>query len=150
MKKVILTLCLLAATVFLSPLHAQTYRLEGAIGEYGITMVLNSKLEGYYYYDNRPKIRFKIRISTKRACRGEEAIGIHLHSCKHLVWQEYTPKGVNSGEFEGAFYIRGVNYAPGMPYDMEPTAAYFEGVFRNKSNGKVYEVYLEEEYDSDF
>lgn len=141
---------MLAATVFLSPLQAQTYRLSGTIGEYGITMVLNSKLEGYYYYDSRPKTHFKIRISTKRACRGEEGIDVHLHSCKHIVWQEYTPKGVNSGEFEGAFRIRGVNFAPGMHYKDEPTAAIFEGVFRNKSNGKIYEVYLEEDYDIGF
>lgn len=143
MKK-LLSICLaLVACACMSSVQARSYKLEGAIGNYGITMVLNSNLDGYYYYDHRPKSRFKLK-ATKTPCRGDECMQVHLHWSKHVVWQEYTPDGKNSGVFEGVFYERGVDWAPGMSYDMEPTKGFFEGIFRNKSNGKIYDVYMEE------
>lgn len=120
--------------------------LTGAIGPYDIHMFLNTSLEGYYYYDSHPKNRFKLRISKKADYVWDEVDPVHFCGGGHLELQEYTSKGMNSGEFKGGIYLKGIMPEADLrdEEDMNSVAKIliFEGEFRNKSNDKVFEFHV--------
>ena len=97
----------------------------GNIGPYKITMFLNGytwepgEIAGYYYYNSRPKTKFKLKV---KKCEY-----INDKGTMRLILKEYTPKGNNTGTFNGTYDIcRG---------------KYYEGTFTN-SKGQKYKFEL--------
>jgi hypothetical protein len=124
---------------------------QGTIGPYKIHMVINQDVEkkgliGYYYYDNHPKTHFKLK-ATKCEDSGAFCCGVVYD----IILQEYTADGKNSGEFELGYDEHWINhvqppYEEGLPlccYDQMGIPEFITGTFRNKSNGKIFEVRLD-------
>jgi hypothetical protein len=84
------------------PQDEPAYR--GKIGQYKVTLVFytfnfdKGDVAGYYYYNDRPKTRFKL------VCRKNEGDPRGFNT---LVLDEYTPKGKNTGTFRGTLEGRG-------------------------------------------
>ena len=72
---------------------------SGNIGPYQITMYLygdnwrKGEIIGYYYYNDRPKYMFKLKVATCET--------INAKGTMKLVLKEYTHDGKNTGTFNG-------------------------------------------------
>lgn len=100
--------------------------LEGQIGPYAITMYLQdlslmdeSDIVGYYFYNDRPHSKFKLKMVSM--------VAVNAKGSMRLVLNEYTPKGFHSGTFNGQYECRG---------------DYYSGTFTN-SKGKKFDFTLE-------
>ena len=96
--------------------------VSGYIGPYRVFMHINIMAErgeycGYYYYTDRPKSRFSLKM-----IRNESAMA----GCRLTVY-EYTDNGNHTGTFSGYFSTRGTN---------------FSGTFTNTRTGKKYKFEL--------
>lgn len=76
---------------------------------------------GYYYYTDRPNIKMTLRLKQIEDVMNETTFRVSYH----VVLDEYTPKGFNSGTFDG--WIGALNY--------------YNGTFTN-SQKKEYEFFL--------
>ena len=109
------------------PMEDNGYQvLGGQIGTHAITMYLNDMstaeedgVIGYYYYNERPGSKFRLVVESMDAINAEGSM--------HLVLQEYTPDGFNSGTFDGQYECRG---------------DFYTGSFTN-SKGVVYDFTLQ-------
>ena len=135
MKRFILFVFSLVMLASMPKVEAKNHVFTGSIGPYKIHMVLNDQMQGYYYYDNRPKSHFKLVLTSQRDCAFEEHGS--KEACYKLTLQEYAPGGKNSGQFVGTYK---------SAYEYGYIGSEFTGVFTNKSNGKRYsfEVYCSE------
>ena len=84
--------------------------LEGHIGPYTITMNLDDlddavegDYAGYYYYNDRPQSKFRLRIA--------KFVAINAKGSMDLVLKEYSPQGAHTGTFNGQYECRGDYYA---------------------------------------
>ena len=126
MKKLIISLLVLlvsasSASVYAdSDSHSTVY--TGTIGDYKVHMVLDSNLEGYYYYDHRPDSHFKLVKTREVEC-------VECMLCVHITLQEYVPDtNKNTGEFVGLYrFCKNDGLA----------LTSFEGTWRNKSTGQT-------------
>lgn len=88
---------------------------KGSIGQYQITMTLNSKsLDGTYYYDVRPNSVFTLTC-TSVSKQGDGS--------REVVIEERTDQGTQSGTFRGT---------------VDKQCSVFSGYFTNNQNGKVF------------
>ena len=96
-------------------------KFTGKIGPYAITLFVNLEYAdedaevGYYYYNDRPKSRFTLRLV--------EYAAINAKGSMHLVLKEYSPKGNHTGTFNGQRELRGDGY---------------EGTFTNRKGEKFH------------
>lgn len=105
--------------------------LKGMIGEYPVTMFFTSNwwdddLQGYYYYNSRPKSHLKLKCT-----RHELEDSNNLTYVQYGVTiEEYTRKGSHSGTFVGVIFNRaGISTT-------------FSGTFTN-SKGKEFEFMVQ-------
>lgn len=104
----------------------ETTKFTGKIGPYAITLFLyppvwnEGEVAGYYYYDERPKTHFTLKLVKHEA--------VNAKGSMHMVMKEYTPKGNHTGTFDGQRELRGSS---------------FVGTFTN-SKGKKYKFELME------
>ena len=131
MKKLLFLILTVFFAVNIS--KAQT-NYTGKIGPFAVTMFLSDNMEdalegdslGYYFYNDRPKTRFTLKLKKY----DEETTG-NFESFRmsyHIILGEYTPKGFNSGTFDGWTGSLSSGY---------------NGTFTN-SQGKEYDFLLEE------
>ncbi|MBR5655257.1 MAG: hypothetical protein IKW98_01035 [Prevotella sp.] len=127
MKRMLL-LCLtvvLSVNIALAQ-EKETTKFAGKIGPYAITLFLyppvwnEGEVAGYYYYDERPKTHFTLKLVKHEA--------VNTKGSMHMVMKEYTPKGNHTGTFDGQRELRGDS---------------FKGTFTN-SRGKKYKFELVE------
>ena len=101
-------------------------KFTGKIGPYAITLFVNLEYAdedqevGYYYYNDRPKTRFTLKLV--------EYAAINAKGSMHVVLKEYTANGNHTGTFDGQYECRGGGY---------------EGTFTN-SKGKKFRFELME------
>ena len=104
-------------------------KFTGKIGPYAITLFVNLEYAdedqevGYYYYNDRPKTRFTLKLV--------EYAAINAKGSMHLVLKEFSPKGYHTGTFDGQRELRGDGYM---------------GTFTN-SKGEKYQFELMQQYD---
>jgi hypothetical protein len=79
---------------------------DGEIGDFKIKInidfhaVVNTEIGdsvGYYYYDDRPNIKLTLRLKEFDEVMNETSFRVSYH----VILNEYTPKGFNSGTFDG-------------------------------------------------
>lgn len=105
-------------------------KFTGKIGPYAITLFVNLEYAdedqevGYYYYNDRPKTRFTLKLV--------EYAAINAKGSMHLELKEYSPKGNHTGTFDGQRELRGDGY---------------DGTFTN-SQGKTFKFELMQQYDN--
>lgn len=132
MKRLFLLVVSLVVMAQMSMVEARNRVYQGEIGPYKIHMVLDDNYNGYYYYDRNPKSKFTLRATRNVECSDYDYDydGIPLDGCFRVTLQEYAPgSGKNSGEFVGKF---------GYKMRMGNMSMFYNGTFRNKSNGKTY------------
>lgn len=104
-------------------------KFTGKIGPYAITFFVNLEYAdedsevGYYYYNDRPKNHFTLRLV--------EYAAINAKGSMHLKLKEFSPKGNHTGTFDGQRELRGDGYV---------------GTFTN-SKGEKYKFELMQQYD---
>ena len=118
MKKTLLTLILLsllgsaavmAQETATTPTQSQHEKLEnftGKIGPYAITLYFNSQAAvgqncGYYFYNERPKTHFTLKLKSYEPMMRDDATGMPVVWGHYWVFDEYTPKGNHTGTFDG-------------------------------------------------
>lgn len=105
--------------------------LKGTIGKYPITMVFTSNywddgLQGYYYYNSRPKTHFTLKCKKHELEDSNNLTYVQYG----VILEEYTPKGNHTGTFEGVLFNRaGVSTT-------------YSGTFTN-SKGKTFEFMVQ-------
>ena len=106
MKKItiILTLCFLILTASAQTNNDKMY--DGKIGDFNIKVNINfrnavdaeeSDSIGYYYYTDRPKTKFTLRLKEFDEKMNEKTFKVSYH----FIITEHTPKGFCSGTFDG-------------------------------------------------
>ncbi|MBQ3657845.1 MAG: hypothetical protein II956_13570 [Bacteroidales bacterium] len=111
-------------------------KYSGKIGEFNVIAFIDMRAAedaqqgdsvGYYFYNDRPKTKFTLKLKSY-----EEVITENFESFRtsyHIILNEYTPKGFNSGTFDGWTGALSSGY---------------NGTFTN-SQGKEYNFMLEEQ-----
>lgn len=114
MRKVIvsLLLCLLCGVQAVKAQAADnSVKCTGKIGPYDITMFIDPSVEdgyaGYYFYNERPKTRFTLKVQDYETLYKDDAMGMPTAWGFRMKIFEYTPKGNHTGTFEGIFYNNG-------------------------------------------
>jgi len=107
MKRLIIILAILLGAITASAQEDDAQKFKGKIGDFDITAVYMSLREigsvevgdsiGYYYYTDRPKTKFTLRLKDYDEVMNETSFRVSYH----VVLGEYTPKGFNSGTFDG-------------------------------------------------
>ena len=83
-------------------------KFTGKIGPYAITLFLyppvwnEGEVAGYYYYDERPKTHFTLKLVKHEA--------VNAKGSMRMVMKEYTPKGNHTGTFDGQRELRGSSF----------------------------------------
>ena len=125
MKKIVLFLSMIFATITASAQTDDDKLYDGTIGDFKIKVCLSihdvvyaevGDSVGYYYYNDRPKTKFTLRLKEFNEKWNE-----NLSVSYHIILNEHTPKGFNSGTFD--------DWTSGM-YD-------YNGTFTN-NQGKEY------------
>ena len=106
MKRLTIILTILLAAINASA-QEDDQKYEGKIGDFDITAVYMplryiggvevGDSIGYYYYNERPKTKFTLRLKEYDEVMNETSFRVSYH----VVLGEYTPKGFNSGTFDG-------------------------------------------------
>ena len=126
MKKIVLFLSMLLATITASAQSDDDKLYDGTIGDFKIKVCISIRnvdysevgdSVGYYYYIDRPKTKFILRLKEFDKKWNE-----NLTVSYHIILNEHTPKGFNSGTFDG--------WTSGM--------CDYNGTFKN-SQGKEYD-----------
>ena len=126
MKKIVLFLSTLLATITASAQSDDDKLYDGTIGDFKIKVCISIRnvdysevgdSVGYYYYIDRPKTKFTLRLKEFDKKWNE-----NLTVSYHIILNEHTPKGFNSGTFDG--------WTSGM--------CDYNGTFKN-SQGKEYD-----------
>jgi len=105
--------------------------LKGKIGEYPITMVFTANfwdenIQGYYYYNSRPKTHFTLKCKKHELEDSNNLTYVQFR----VIFEEYTPKGNHTGTFDGILFNRaGVSTT-------------YSGTFTN-SKGKTFEFMIQ-------
>ena len=134
MKRLAIFIAILLAAITASAQEDDAQKYEGKIGDFNITAVYMSLRDigdanvgdsiGYYYYNDRPKTKFTLRLKDY----DEEPVPneTSFYMAYTIILDEYTPKGFKSGTFEGHTHHCG----------------YYNGTFTN-SQGKEYVFYID-------
>ena len=126
MKKIVFFLSMLLATITTSAQSDDDKLYDGTIGDFKIKVCISIRnvvysevgdSVGYYYYIDRPKTKFTLRLKEF-----DEKWNENLTVSYHIILNEHTPKGFNSGTFDG--------WTSGM--------CDYNGAFKN-SQGKEYD-----------
>ena len=109
MKKITILLTFILAAISVSAQDDDVQKYEGMIGEFKVTMVYKTLEEfqytevgdsvGYYYYNDRPKTKFTLKLKKYETKEIPDFSSFHLSY--HIILDEYTPKGFKSGTFDG-------------------------------------------------
>ena len=126
MEKIVFFLSMLLATITASAQSDDDKLYDGTIGDFKIKVCISIRnvdysevgdSVGYYYYIDRPKTKFTLRLKEF-----DEKWNENLTVSYHIILNEHTPKGFNSGTFDG--WISGI--------------CDYNGTFKN-SQGKEYD-----------
>ena len=105
MKKIVFFLSMIFATITASAQTDDDKLYDGTIGDFKIKVCLSihdvvyaevGDSVGYYYYNDRPKTKFTLRLKEFNEKWNE-----NLSVSYHIILNEHTPKGFNSGTFDG-------------------------------------------------
>lgn len=105
MKKIVLFLSMICATITASAQTDDDKLYDGTIGDFKIKVCLSihdvvyaevGDSVGYYYYNDRPKTKFTLRLKEFNEKWNE-----NLSVSYHIILNEHTSKGFNSGTFDG-------------------------------------------------
>ena len=105
MKKIVFFLSMLLATITASAQSDDDKLYDGTIGDFKIKVCISIRnvvysevgdSVGYYYYIDRPKTKFTLRLKEF-----DEKWNENLTVSYHIILNEHTPKGFNSGTFDG-------------------------------------------------
>ncbi len=128
MKQIIIAILFcLSQSLAANAQESNVVKSTGHVGPYQITMFIDTDFTkegdevGYYYYDDRPSVHFRLVMRELRA--------LNAYGTMHLVLDEYSPKGKRTGTFRGQKENRGGSY---------------DGTFTN-SQGKKFNFELMEE-----
>ena len=126
MKRIAIFITMLLAVITASAQSDDDKLYDGTIGDFKIKVCISIRnvdysevgdSVGYYYYIDRPKTKFTLRLKEFDKKWNE-----NLTVSYHIILNEHTPKGFNSGTFDG--------WTSGM--------CDYNGTFKN-SQGKEYD-----------
>ena len=129
MKKFVIFLTLFFAVLTASAQTNNDKLYDGKIGDFNIKVSVSFRNAvdasvgdsvGYYYYTDRPKTKFTLRLKEFDEQMNENTFKVSYH----FILNEHTPKGFNSGTFDG--WTSALNS--------------YNGTFTN-SQGKEYDFY---------
>lgn len=138
MKRLAIFLAILLAAITASAQEDDAQKYEGKIGDFNITAVYMSLRDigdanvgdsiGYYYYNDRPKTKFTLKLKYFEMKDIPDFSSFHVSY--HIILDEYTHKGFKSGTFDG--WTQSLNY--------------YTGDFTN-SQGKEYDFSIDINWD---
>ena len=105
MKRIAIFITMLLAAITASAQTDDDKLYDGTIGDFKIKVCISIRnvvysevgdSVGYYYYIDRPKTKFTLRLKEFNEKWNE-----NLRVSYHILLNEHTPKGFNSGTFDG-------------------------------------------------
>ena len=105
MKRIAILITMLLAVITASAQSDDDKLYDGTIGDFKIKVCISIRnvvysevgdSVGYYYYNDRPKTKFTLRLKEF-----DEKWNENLSVSYHIILNEHTPKGFNSGTFDG-------------------------------------------------
>lgn len=105
MKRIAILITMLLAVITASAQSDDDKLYDGTIGDFKIKVCISIRnvvysevgdSVGYYYYNDRPKTKFTLRLKEFNEKWNE-----NLSVSYHIILNEHTPKGFNSGTFDG-------------------------------------------------
>ena len=105
MKRIAILITMLLAVITASA-QEEDKLYDGKIGDFNIKVSINLRdvvdaavgdSVGYYFYNDRPKTKFTLRLKELDEDMNENSFRVSYH----IILDEHTPKGFNSGSFDG-------------------------------------------------
>ncbi len=106
MKRIAIFITMLLAAITTSAQTDDDNLYDGKIGDFNIKVSINFRnvvdaavgdSVGYYYYNDRPKTKFTLRLKELDEDMNETSFRVSYH----IILDEHTPKGFKSGTFDG-------------------------------------------------